>query len=128
HTERALERFFRQSSGLPPGERALKNRRVPLLVWANFDLPKEQAELSISALPAYLLERMGIPPTRLLAVSAAVRHSIPVLGRYSRGVDGKIWKLEDLPSDQQHMPDAYRLLQYDLLFGKQFSFCRSGPV
>jgi len=84
--------------------------------------------LSINALPAYLLERMGIPPTRLLAVSAAVRDSIPVLGRYSRGVDGKIWKLEDLPSDQQRMLEAYRLLQYDLLFGKQYSFCRSGPV
>lgn len=118
----ALEHFFRQSSGLPPGDTALKNRRVPLLVWANFDAPKEQAELSINALPAYLLERIGIPPTGFLGVTANVRHSIPVLGRYSRGGDGKISSLDDLSQHQQQMLEAYRLLQYDLLFGKQYSF------
>lgn len=104
------------------------NRRVPLLVWANFDVPKEQTELSINALPAYLLEKMGIPPTGFLAATAGVRHSIPVLGRYSRGVDGKIWKLEDLPADQKRMLEPYRLLQYDLLFGQQYSVCRNGRL
>jgi hypothetical protein len=128
-SERALERFLTRAAGVPTGDRDLMKRRVPLLVWANFDLPKEETELSINALPAYLLERMGIVPTRFLAVTAGVRRSIPVLGRpYSREVDGKIRKLDNLTPDQQAMLNAYQLLQYDLLFGKQYSLCSNGRL
>jgi hypothetical protein len=103
-------------------------RRVPLLVWSNFDLPRDEGEWSTNALPAYLLEKMGIAPTELFAVNAHTRRRLPVLGRYCRGAEGKAWRLEDLPADAQGVVEAYRLLQYDLLFGKQYSLCCNGRV
>jgi hypothetical protein len=127
-SQAALQRFFTRSSSLSPADQALRARRVPLVVWANFDLPRVEGELSTNSLPAYLLEKMNIVPTDFLAVTATVRHRIPVLGRYSRGAQGEIWSLGSLPADEHRMIEAYRLLQYDLLFGKQYSFCGPGPL
>ena len=81
-SQNALQRFFTRSSRLPQGAQALMTRRVPLLVWANFEMPTDQGELSTNALPAYLLEKMNIVPTNLLAVTAAVRRRMPVFGPY----------------------------------------------
>ena len=95
--------------------------RVPLLVWANFELPREEKDLSINALPAYLLEKMGIPPPGFLAVTDAVRRQVPVLASYVQTTDGTIGDRDSLPSATRAMIEDYRLLQYDLLLGKQYA-------
>lgn len=117
----ALGPFFAQLTGLPEVERARRMRRVPLLVWANFGLPHEDSELSINALPSYLLARMGIPASGFLAVTDDVRRRIPVVGSYLQGPAGEIWGWDSLPAPERALVDDYRLLQYDLLLGKQYA-------
>jgi hypothetical protein len=119
--EGALRTFFRHLSGMTNGEQARMRRRVPLLVWANFALPREQTELSINALPSYLLEKMGIAPSGFLAVSDAVRAKVPVLASYVQRADGGIRHRDSLPENERRLVDDYWLLQYDLLLGKRYS-------
>jgi sulfatase-like protein len=117
----ALGPFFAQLAGLPEVERARRMRRVPLLMWANFRLPREDSELSINALPSYLLARMGIPASGFLAVSDDVRRRIPVVGSYLQGPEGDIWGWDSLPARERTLLEDYWLLQYDLLLGKQYA-------
>jgi hypothetical protein len=84
-------------------------------------LPREEKELSINALPSYLLEKMGIHAPGFLAVSDAVRRKVPVLASYVQGADGRIWNRDSLPDDERNLVADYRLLQHDLLFGKRYS-------
>jgi phosphoglycerol transferase MdoB-like AlkP superfamily enzyme len=120
-SEEALGTFLSNLSGMSEPERARMRRRVPLLVWANFVLPREEKELSINALPSYLLEKMGIHAPGFLAVSDAVRRKVPVLASYVQGADGRIWNRDSLPDDERNLVADYRLLQHDLLFGKRYS-------
>ena len=113
--------FFTHLSGLSEADQARRTLRVPLVVWANFRLPQGDSELSINALPSYLLEIMGIPPPGFLAVADEVRLRLPVLGSYLQGADGKIWNWESLPAEERALLEDYRLLQYDLLLGKQYA-------
>jgi phosphoglycerol transferase MdoB-like AlkP superfamily enzyme len=119
--EGALRTFFSNLSGLSGLERARMRRRVPLLVWANFALPHEETEMSINALPSYLLEKIGVAPSGFLAVSDAVRRRVPVLASYAQGADGRIGSQDSLPGDDRRLVEDYRLLQHDLLVGKQYS-------
>jgi Sulfatase len=119
--EGAMRTFLSRESGKTKPERSRMRRRVPLLVWANFTLPHEERELSVHALPSYLLETMGIAPQGLLGVSDAVRRRIPVLASYAQGSDGRLWQLDSLPDEERGLVEDYRLLQYDLLLGRQYS-------
>jgi len=67
------------------------------------------------------MEKMGIAPPSLLGVSDAVRRKIPVLASYAQGSDGRLWPLDSLPDEERSLVEDYRLLQYDLLLGKQYS-------
>jgi len=100
-------------------------RRVPLLIWANFDLPREWKEPTTSALPAYLLEKMGVPSTGLLAVSAAVGRKVSIIRGSAKAADGTIWSWDSLPADERTLIADYRLLQYDVLLGERYSLSGS---
>jgi hypothetical protein len=120
-TDNPLRRFFSRISAMPGPAEAWMRRRVPLLVWANFDLPREQKELSAYALPSYLLEKMKIPPTGFLALSDTVGRSLSIVRGYAKVPDGTVWKWDSLPSRERRLMEDYRLFQYDLLLGKQYS-------
>jgi hypothetical protein len=117
----ALRPFFRNTLGTSKLEQARMTHRVPLLVWANFHLPREHEELGVNTLPSYLLEKMGIAPSGFLAVTNAVRRELPVLASYVQGADGRVWDWDSVPADKQRLIKDYRLLQYDLLLGEQYS-------
>jgi hypothetical protein len=102
-------------------EREWKVRRVPLLVWANFDLPRDSVELSVNALPAFLLEKIGVRPSGFLALTDRVRHDVPVLTNYARDADGRAWPRDSLPDGAGALIDDYRLLEYDLLLGERYA-------
>jgi hypothetical protein len=123
----ALGPFFTNISSMSKPEGARRLHRVPLIVWANFDLLRAQEELSTNALPSFLLEKMGIPPSGFLAVTDAVRRKVPVVGKYVRGANGHIWDPDSLPDAERALLDDYRLLQYDLLLGKQYALRDSVP-
>jgi Sulfatase len=119
--EGALQPFFSSLANLQLSEQARMRRRVPLLVWANFQLQREEPELSVNALPSYLLEKMGIPAPGFLAVPDAVRRRAPVLAGYVRSGDGRVWHRDSLPHEVRRLIDDYRLLQYDLLLGNGYA-------
>jgi phosphoglycerol transferase MdoB-like AlkP superfamily enzyme len=121
----ALQAFYKSLSGMSKGEQARMIHRVPLLIWANFDLPREKKELSINALPSYLLEKMGIPIPGFLAVADAAYLKVPVLTRYRQGADDNMGEPDSLPGEARAVIEDYRLLQYDLLLGKQYSLRNS---
>ncbi|HEU4648044.1 MAG TPA: LTA synthase family protein, partial [Gemmatimonadales bacterium] len=118
-TEPAYRTFFAQLSRLPESEQARMRRRVPLAIWANFELARGEArremELSVSALPAYLLERMGLAASGLLAVTDSLRRRLPVLPEALGPSRNEVGGRDTLAADTRMLLTDYRLLQYDLL-------------
>lgn len=128
-TAAALQRYYADLPGLPPSARDWKSRSVPLLVWANFDLPREEVRLSMNALPPYLLEKIGVEPRSFLAVSDAVRRRFPVLSEeYVRDADGFAREMDSISGDDGILVDDYRRIQYDLLIGKRYVFQAAGGL
>jgi Sulfatase len=117
-SERALRPFFARLTSLPEEQQARRARRVPLLVWSNRKLPREELEVSTSLLPSYLLQRMGVPVSGLFAVADRVRERLPVLP--ARASDGSSELAEEA------LVEDYRIIQYDLLLGRQFSLGPDG--
>ena len=115
-----LRPLYEKMSGLPKTDQARAIRRVPLLVWTNYVLPRENIELSTNALPPYLLDKMEIRPAGFLAAIDTVRSMFPILSRYVREVDGPMWNRDSLPTEGHALIEEYRLLQYDLLLGHQY--------
>jgi len=120
-TDGPLRLFNEKLATISEAEKVLMLHRVPFLVWTNFDIPRESIELSTNSIPSYLLEKMGIPPHGFFSVSDAVRRKLPILKSYARGVDGSTWNLDSLPNEERSLIADYRLLQHDLLIGKQYS-------
>jgi hypothetical protein len=120
--EGALRTFLGRQTGMSPLERARMRRRVPLLVWANFPIPRQDMELSTNLLPSYLLHLMGVaPPPPWLAITDALRQRLPVLTTYAQGDDGVVRDRAALPGLERELVEDYRLLQYDLLLGEQYA-------
>jgi hypothetical protein len=119
-----LQRFNQRLAGVSAAERTRALHTTPLLVWANFKLPPGELTMSTNLLPAYLLERMGVPPSGLFAVTDSVRRSLPVAGVVAQGADGRLWMPGDVPPALRRPLDDYRLLQYDLLLGERFALQR----
>jgi arylsulfatase A-like enzyme len=126
-SESALQPFFRNAKAKSKLAEARLTHRVPLLVWSNFDPTRTREELSVNALPSYLLEKMGIVPSGFLAVTNAVRLELPVLGSYVQAADGSLWDRDSVPAQKQGLIDDYRLIQYDLLLGGQYSLGDTVP-
>jgi hypothetical protein len=103
---------------LPPPERARALQRVPLLVWSNFGLPHGETTLSLNMLPPYLLERMGLPRTGLLAITDSLRHLAPVAGSIVQDTLGHVWLPEAVPDALRSVLDDYRLVQHHELIGR----------
>ena len=108
-----------QLSGLPAAERARAARTTPLLVWANFTLPREELTVSSNMVPAYLLDRLGAPPRSLFAVTDSLWRAFPVVSAVVQATDGRLWSHDDVPAALRGPIDDYRLVQYDLLLGDQ---------
>jgi hypothetical protein len=123
-----LRSFFLRSSRMSQRKAAWLRRRVPLLVWSNFDLPREEMELSASALPSYLLEKMNVPRTALLAASGDVGRRLSIVRGYAKAADGTIWSWDSLPVAERKLLEDYRLLQYDLLIGKRYALREGSSV
>ncbi|HKH91997.1 MAG TPA: LTA synthase family protein [Gemmatimonadaceae bacterium] len=114
----AVRDITERAAGLPPAEQTRALLRVPLLVWANFRLPHEETTLSLNLLPAYLLERIGVPRTGLFAIADSVRHVLPVAGTVVQDASGRLWLPADVPAQFRGLLDDYRLVQHDMLLGQ----------
>jgi hypothetical protein len=117
----AFQGFLSRTGHLPDGDRYILERRVPMAVWANFELTPGDSMVSLDAIPGAILERIGIPLPASIAVARATHARIPVLNRQllRAGRPGEEWT--SLPEADQKLLREHHLLHYDILLGRQFS-------
>ena len=113
--------FVDQLSGMTAADRSLRSRRVPLALWANFSLPKEDVQFSTNALASYVLRKLNLEPSDFLAVNDALRRTIPVLGERVPECGWGAGGLEPLDPAARVLVGDYKLLQYDLLLGRNYA-------
>ena len=113
--------FVDQLSGMSATDRSLRSRRVPLALWANFPLQKEDLTFSTNALASYILRKLNVEPSGFLAVNDAIRRTIPVLGNRVPECGWGAEGLQPLDPAARVLVGDYKLLQYDLLLGRNYS-------
>jgi len=119
----ALEGFYaRLGDDVPAIERLLAERRVPLVVWTNFERPREELALSLNLLGPLLLERAGLEPSGFLGIIAEFGKRLTMISRGLVGRASARWAPEAAPLEYLELLEDYRLLQHDILFGGQFLF------
>ena len=116
----ALEAFHARIESLPDLERRIRERRVPLVVWSNFERDRERLELGMNALGPYLLEQAGIEPDGFLRFVGLFRDRVPILIRDVIGIGGTPMNPDSIPDAHARWIDDYRLLQHDALFGASY--------
>lgn len=103
-----------------PSER-LAMAQTPLLMYANFDLPNDDLGL---VSPIYfsnlVFDYAGLNKSSFYQFLSGLYKEIPVL-RDELKVDKNGEVIKDLTKKQKEMLDQYKMLQYDLLVGKQYS-------
>lgn len=98
-----------------------RQQETPGVLWSNKGIKRPEFRWSTNFLPIRLLQEMGIPPEGLIALTGEVHKKFPVLSRYVETADGKQFLEKDPNIPFQDVLRDYRMLQYDLLKGENFS-------
>jgi hypothetical protein len=100
---------------------AMKRYQVPAILWSNFPLARQEFVCSANFIPLRLLHVLGLHPLGSLALSAEVYSRFPVFSKYVQTADGRLFapQSQNLPFPQ--LIEDYRLIEYDLLLGKQYA-------
>jgi hypothetical protein len=109
-----------------PADVARKLRSVPLVIWSNREARASEITISTSLLAQHLLARLGIEPSRFLAVSRRVAGLAPVVSGVIQTNDGRWMLSADRPATLAGAIEDYELIQYDLLIGKRYLAARLG--
>ncbi len=99
---------------------------VPMVLWSNFPVLKQDFVCSANFLPTKLLQVLGMSPDGIFAISADLYSHFPVFSKYVRTTDGKIFAPQSPQMPYQQLVEDYRLIQYDLLLGKQYALGTTG--
>ena len=103
------------------------SHRCPVVLWSNMGTEKRDFEVSFNFLGQRILAEMGTAPTGVWRTNAGMASRYPVLSKFVQTSDGRRFLPEDLPAvDAQQIAD-YGLIQYDLLFGRQYSLEKRSP-
>jgi hypothetical protein len=103
-----------------------KRYQVPAVLWSNFSSAKEDFVCSANFVPVRLLQFLGLRPTGSLALSAEVYSRFPVLSNYVQTADGRVFAPQSPDLPDRKLLDDYRMIQYDLLLGKQYALQAGG--
>jgi arylsulfatase A-like enzyme len=104
-----------------PRETEWHRRKVPLVVWTNWDQTREDLLCSLNFLPTFLLSRMEITPQGFLAMNDSVRTQLDVLSRHIRSRHGRGVPPDVFSAGYSREVLDYQLLQYDLLLGNAYA-------
>ncbi|WP_025785857.1 LTA synthase family protein [Sporosarcina sp. D27] len=97
-----------------------KTRSTPLLLWNNFESPIPDIDhLSPNQLGPAVLSMAGIQKPVYYELLEQFGAKIPGFTRDVK-IDGDGKLSREIPSDAKKLSKEYQLLQYDLLFGKQY--------
>lgn len=93
--------------------------RVPAAYNANFLCDRLPSEVSISMLGPWILRQIGIEPPVSMRMTEAVSMQYPIIAEtWLMDAAGTVHTFADLP---EGILTDYRMLQYDLMFGSQYS-------
>ena len=106
---------------LPGLAQIQKRYQAPAVLWCNWATAKEDFVCSANYIAVRMLHFMGLSASGCLALNAEVQTRFPVLSNYVRTADGRLFlpQAADLPF--QSLLEDYRLIQYDLLQGRQYA-------
>lgn len=99
-------------------ENLVRRHRVPLAIWSNY-AEQQVSTCSLNFLGTQILHELGIDPTKLFKLAQSTQHEIFVLSGFGRTKDGTIFHANTRSADIGLVKE-YGLVQYDLLFGKQY--------
>ncbi len=99
----------------------LKMKSVPLLIWSNYgsSTSNDVDNISPSFLGSYLLKRANLKGNYVFNFDYNLSQKLPVFSK-TAVIDSKKNISGKLPDDLQKEKDDYWLIEYDLLFGKQY--------
>ncbi|MDF2926486.1 MAG: sulfatase [Paenibacillaceae bacterium] len=97
-------------------------RSTPFVTWSNFSVKEEKAEvISSSFVGSYVLNALSMKPEGQFAFNTELYKTAPGLIR-NLTVDKDHNLAHTMSSSQESKLEQYKLLQYDLLFGEQYSW------
>ncbi|OPH52095.1 hypothetical protein BC351_33590 [Paenibacillus ferrarius] len=101
-------------------EEVKKMHSIPLVTWANFDMPKQDIPLlSDSFLGAHVLDMLHMEKPANFALNSQLAAQVPGL-LSNLVVDADQSLHTKVPDATKALLEDYRNVQYDLLFGKQY--------
>ncbi|MBP1992416.1 LTA synthase family protein [Paenibacillus eucommiae] len=101
-------------------EELKKMRSIPLVTWSNFSLPKDDLPIiSSSFLGGYVLDALQIEKPGQFAVNNELYKKLPGMIN-GLSIDANLQLHKTVPEELESEVEAYRNVQYDLLFGKQY--------
>jgi phosphoglycerol transferase MdoB-like AlkP superfamily enzyme len=103
------------------------SHRCPVAIWSNTGAPKQDFEVSFNFLGQRILAEMGIEPTGVWRTNAGMASRYPVLSKFVQTKDGRRFLPPDLPAADARQITEYGLVQYDILFGRQYSLEERPP-
>lgn len=107
--------FLQQHQGLVEFHR----HRVPVVYFANFEQGPAPQTISANFLALQILRRLQVPPPPLMRMAEHVQKRFPILGAtWFMDADGR---LGNYGTERDPILKDYEMLQYDLLFGKQYA-------
>ncbi len=121
HLPQIEERFYSRiaGSGFDTLEEQMKKYIVPFFIWANYDIPSEQIELtSLNYLSRYLLETAGIDLPPYYAFLKEAEEHIPAINMYGYLSLAKsaFIPIDEAEGDEAKWLNDYYTLQYNALF------------
>ncbi|HHT7190239.1 TPA: LTA synthase family protein [Bacillus cereus] len=120
-----INKSFYKENGYITNEKTLNERlamaQTPLLMYANFDMPNENLGLvSPIYFTSLVFDYAGLNKPPFYQFLSKMQKEIPVLrDELKVNKDGE--EIEDLTGKQKEMLEQYKMIQYDLLAGKQYS-------
>lgn len=94
---------------------------TPLLIYSNFNLKKDELNtISPAFLGVSIFDIMGSKLSPYYAMLESIKSELPGL-RYNVLVDSKGDLKSKLSESEKNMLNDYKMIQYDLLMGKQYS-------
>lgn len=105
-------------------EEKIEMKRIPYVIWSNTELKRDVISnkdlISAQYFGNYVLELGHQQPNTIFKFVEKLGNQLPVYNK-SLNIDAQNNVLDSLNDEQQKLDEEYWLLEYDLLFGKQYS-------
>ncbi|WP_052455792.1 LTA synthase family protein [Bhargavaea cecembensis] len=120
---------YREAGYVPPGkgeegwpiEQTFKMRRTPLVFWNNFGAPQPDIDtLSAAFVGQQALEMAGLPQSLFHEFLGKMQQDLPGFTREVK-VDNEGNLYPNVPKQYAEYQSRYQQIQYDILFGDQYS-------